>query len=123
MNVFGDLITVSFGAHTISILACCVHFYHYLKGDRKADIFKMAIILTIADFIFHSSYLTLSVLNTGIILQPLTTAAMNFSIFWGTYIAYTVYKSATTPDYKFEKRTQRMMFYIIFTFSTILGLA
>jgi len=114
-DILSTLDTIAF---FLSTIACIYMFYCYRKLPYKNFGAQMIITLTVADFIFHFSYI-LFIQKYIPIIKPfanfITSSAFRFSMFWSSSIALILYKLLS----RYENATKMSKYYKCCLFTVI----
>lgn len=111
--------------NAISICGCLWVFACYLKASVKTIGFKMILILSISDFMFHTLVIakywtdspSLSTIETFI-----SNAMVRFSLFWASNISFFLYKMLGLNQITYLRKHLRWSLVLLLLLSAGLGI-
>ena len=109
--------TISSCAEVLSAIACLCLISYYFKQKIKPISFKMIVILSASDLLFHIAFVFYFWLNVQLMLLPVN-LALQFSVFWSSNISFFVLKSLEMDDLSAPKKYFKKSFILLFLLST-----
>ena len=111
---------------SISIVSCFYFFFRYFTASSKTLGLRMIVILSLADLIFHISFLTGIWADTTPereeILVIILRSAVRFAIIWVSCIAFVIFKFLRDDGVEGSERASRRLLISLIIVTTIVGL-